>query len=96
MKHKLLTSTAGLFAALIVVGASIAITQQPVAEIEMVSWSPQEIADAGLESHKSAGLSVVGVEELVYVRGIDTEGGEITAFAWSIVSTPDGSVATFD
>lgn len=96
MKKKLPLLIAVLIAATAVVGTSIAVTQQPVAVIELVSWSPKEIHDAGLDQPVSAGLSVVGVEERVYLRGVDDEGEEVTSYMWSIASAPDGSVATLE
>ena len=96
MKHRLPTLFAGLVAALVVVGTSIGINLQPVAVIELVSWSPQEIHDEELDQPVSAGLSVVGVEERVYLRGLDGEGGEVTSYMWNIISAPDGSTAAID
>jgi hypothetical protein len=84
MKYTLPTLVAVVVTAMVVVGTSIAISVQPVAEIDLVSWSPQELHDAGLDDLPiSAGLHVVGVGELVYLRGLDAEGEEVTSYMWS-------------
>ncbi|HUF08980.1 MAG TPA: T9SS type A sorting domain-containing protein [Rhodothermales bacterium] len=92
MKH-LLVSVAG---ALLVVGASMAVNLQPVAQIEVVAWSPDELHHAGLSTHPSTGLSVVGVGELTYLRGHETAGEEVTSYAWTLSSRPNGSSAALD
>jgi len=79
--------------ALLLVGTSIALNQAPVAEIEVEALSRQQISDMGLNTHRSSGLSVVGVGELTYLSGHDEEGGEVTAYAWSIEGPPGSSVA---
>lgn len=81
--------------ALFLAGASIALNQAPVAEIEIEALSRQQISDLGRDTHRSSGLSVVGVGELTYLSGHDAEEGEITAYLWSIEG-PEGSSVTLD
>ena len=88
-------ATTATLCTVLLIGASIALNQLPVAEIVVEHVSPQELTDRGWETHRSSGLSVVGVGELTYLSGHDAEGGEITAFAW-FLEGPDGSTAVLD
>lgn len=84
-----------IIGALLLVGTSIAFNQAPVAEIEVEALSRQQISDLGRDTHRSSGLSVVGVGELTYLSGHEADGAEIMAYAWS-VEGPEGSSVALD
>ncbi|KAA3612308.1 MAG: T9SS C-terminal target domain-containing protein [Calditrichaeota bacterium] len=68
---------------------TLTLTAQPTAEIAVKGYSHQEIHDAGLTTPRATGLDVVGVNQMVYLVG---DAG-MTTYAWTLVSTPDGSAA---
>ena len=76
--------------------ASLVVAQTPEAVITVEAWSPQEITDLGWTSHRSTGLSVVGVGEQVYLFASETAGEDVTGVTWTIISQPTGSVMTLD
>ncbi|MCG8608191.1 hypothetical protein MJD09_24800, partial [bacterium] len=70
--------------------------QAQEAVIVIEAWSPQEIHDMGWTSHPSTGLSVVGVEEIVYLFARGASGEEVTAVTWTMTSRPTGSNTALD
>jgi len=89
------TAIIAALSAVLLIGTSIAFNQVPIAQIEIEALSRQQISDLGRNSHRSSGLSVVGVGELTYLSGHDEAGGEITAYSWS-VEGPEGSSVSLD
>jgi len=91
MQHKYLI----LFILLFLIGAVFA-QNPPTALIEVVAYSPQELEEMGWHTPPSSGLTNVGNGTLVYLKGMEKSGQEITAYTWSITSQPNGSTATLD
>jgi hypothetical protein len=72
--------------------ASFAFAQAPTAIIKIEGYSPQEIHDKGWTSPRSTGLSVVGVNQVVYLLG----NAEATTWQWTLTARPTGSTAALD
>ncbi len=70
--------------------------QTPEAVIVIEAWSPQELHDLGWTTHASTGLSVVGMEEQVYLFVKEASGEAITSVTWSLTGIPAGSAVTLD
>jgi len=88
---KLILLVAVLFT---VAGTQYVLQLAPTAVITIEAWSPQELHDAGMEGHGSTGLSVVGVEETVYLLGSESGGEAVLSFAWTVTSPGGFAVNT--
>lgn len=83
----------------IIVVFAISAIDAPEAVIVVEAISHQEIADGKIDTSKyhspSTGLKVVGIGELVYLKGKEAGGDTVTAYAWTLVP-PAGSNAALD
>ncbi|MFQ5772140.1 MAG: multiheme c-type cytochrome, partial [bacterium] len=78
---------------------AIKAVQTTEAVIKVVPVSHQTLADGEIDTTKyhspSTGLKVVGLGELVYLKGMDAEGQAVTTYTWTLTG-PAGSAATLD
>jgi len=75
---------------LISLSATFVVAQESSPVIVVKSFSPHEIHEVGLHS-VSAGLTTVGLGELVYLASRDS-----SSYTWSIINQPEGSTVTLD
>ncbi|MDZ7292130.1 MAG: T9SS type A sorting domain-containing protein [candidate division KSB1 bacterium] len=81
---------------LLLAGMFASLTFAQTAMIKIEGYSPQEIHNLGWTSPRSTGLSVVGVNQLVYLIGRDSLNAVVTSYAWTLTTKPAGSVAVLD
>ncbi len=77
---------------LVVLLLSSLVFPQATAVIQVLSFSPYEVA--GTSKPVATGLKVVGVGETVYLKAREASGQAITSFAWALGTKPAGSQAT--
>lgn len=85
---------------LMVVIASGAFAQEPLADIEIMAVSPRTVTldTSGYYDVASPGLNTVGINSKTYLHAVPTQGNEsnIGSYDWSIASAPSGSGASLD
>jgi hypothetical protein len=92
MKHSLIKL---FIPAVILIFFAVGISSAQTPHIEIVPMSALLKSDLGLgnEFFVSAGLQNVGKGEHIYLRAVDRNGKDITAYTWEITAKPAGSEA---
>ena len=90
---KLILLVAALF---VVAGTQFSLQLAPQAVIEVEAWSPQQLHDLHMDIYPSSGLPLVGVGQLVYLKGSEAEGEAVVSFEWKVTSPGGFDVSIAD